>query len=113
MFTMVMPATAGAGAALPAELAEAAGAGNLGGRTLGDLLDAAARATAETLALNGRPVRRFRLEGVDEAALGALQMHFMIETILAADLLGVNAFDQPAVEEGKILTRRYLDEAAE
>ncbi len=113
MFTMVMPATAGAGAALPAELAEAAGAGNLGGRTLGDLLDAAARATAETLARNGRPVRRFRLEVVDEAALGSLQMHFMIETILAADLLGVNAFDQPAVEEGKILTRRYLDEAAE
>ena len=113
MFTMVMPATAGVGAALPAELAEAAGAGDLGGRTLGDLLDAAARATAETLARNGRPVRCFRLEAVDEAALGALQMHFMIETILAADLLGVNAFDQPAVEEGKILARRYLDEAAE
>jgi glucose-6-phosphate isomerase len=113
MFTMVMPATAGAGAALPAGLAEAAGAGYLGGRTLGDLLDAAARATAETLARNGRPVRCFRLEVVDEAALGALQMHFMIETILAADLLGVNAFDQPAVEEGKILARRYLDEAAE
>jgi len=36
----------------------------------------------------------------------------MIETIVAADLLGVNAFDQPAVEEGKELTRRYLDEAA-
>ncbi len=113
MFTMVMPATAGAGAALPAGLAEAAGAGYLGGRTLGDLLDAAARATAETLARNGRPVRRFRLEVVGEAALGSLQMHFMIETILAADLLGVNAFDQPAVEEGKILARRYLDEAAE
>ncbi len=113
MFTLVMPATAGAGAALPAELAEAAGAGNLGGRALGDLLDAAARATAETLARNGRPVRRFRLEALDEAALGALQMHFMIETILAADLLGVNAFDQPAVEEGKELARRFLDEAAE
>ncbi len=113
MFTLVMPATAGAGAALSAELAEAVEAGNLGGRTLGDLLDAAARATAETLARNGRPVRRFRLEALDEAALGALQMHFMIETILAADLMGVNAFDQPAVEEGKILARRFLDEAAE
>jgi glucose-6-phosphate isomerase len=113
MFTMVMPATAGAGAAMPADLAATVGAGNLGGRAFGDLLDAAARATAETLARNGRPVRQFRLEALDEAALGALQMHFMIETILAADLLGVNAFDQPAVQEGKELTCRYLDEAAE
>jgi glucose-6-phosphate isomerase len=64
------------------------------------------------LAGNGRPVRQFRIETLDEAALGALQMHFMIETIVAADLLGVNAFDQPAVEEGKVLARRYLDEAA-
>jgi len=113
MFTLVMPATAGAGATMPADLAAAVGTGNLGGRTLGDLLDAAARATADTLARNGRPVRRFRIEALDEAALGALQMHFMIETIVAADLLGVNAFDQPAVEEGKELTRRYLDETAE
>ncbi len=40
-------------------------------------------------------------------------MHFMLETIIAADLLGVNAFDQPAVEEGKVLARRYMEEAAE
>ncbi len=113
MFTLVMPGTAGGGAAMSAPLAEAAGAQGLAGRALGDLLDAAARATAETLARNGRPVRLIRLEAVDEAALGAVQMHFMIETIIAADLLGVNAFDQPAVEAGKLLARRFLDEAAE
>ncbi len=113
MFTLVMPSTAGGGATMSAPLAEAAGAQGLAGRTLGDLLDAAARATAETLARNGRPVRLIRLEAVDEAALGAVQMHFMIETIIAADLLGVNAFDQPAVEEGKLLALRYLNEAAE
>ena len=48
------------------------------------------------------------LEVLDERALGALMMHFMIETILSAYLLGVDPFDQPAVESGKILTRRYL-----
>jgi glucose-6-phosphate isomerase len=37
-------------------------------------------------------------------------MHFMLETIIAADLLGVNAFDQPAVEEGKVIARQYLGE---
>jgi glucose-6-phosphate isomerase len=37
-------------------------------------------------------------------------MHFMLETIAAAELMGVNAFDQPAVEEGKVLARQYLSE---
>ena len=35
-------------------------------------------------------------------------MHFMLETIIAAHLLGVDAFDQPAVEEGKVLAKKYL-----
>jgi glucose-6-phosphate isomerase len=39
-------------------------------------------------------------------------MHYMLETILAAHLLGVDPFDQPAVEEGKILTRQYLAESS-
>lgn len=35
-------------------------------------------------------------------------MHFMLETILAASLFGVDPYDQPAVEEGKILAKKYL-----
>ena len=36
-------------------------------------------------------------------------MHFMVETVLAARLSGVNPFDQPAVERGKSLARRALE----
>jgi len=111
MFTLIMPATARRGPVMDAALGTAVGAPELAGRPLGDLLDAAARATAETLARNARPVRRLLVERLDEATLGALMMHFMLETIIAADLLGVNAFDQPAVEEGKVLTRRYLQDS--
>ena len=57
----------------------------------------------------GRPVRTIDIESLDEAALGGLMMHFMLETILAANLLGVDPFDQPAVEAGKVLTRRRLE----
>ena len=32
----------------------------------------------------------------------------MLETIIAAHLLGVDPFDQPAVEEGKVLAKKYL-----
>jgi len=80
------------------------------GHAVGDLSNAMGRATAETLARRGRPVRIFQLEKLDEAALGELLMHFMLETMLAAELLGVDAFDQPAVEEGKKLARAYLSE---
>src|ERR1051325_5249579 len=66
------------------------------------------RATAERLANNGCPVRTMHIEKLDETSLGALLMHFMLETMIAAHLLGVDAFDQPAVEEGKVLAKQYL-----
>ncbi|HEX9789174.1 MAG TPA: glucose-6-phosphate isomerase [Kiloniellales bacterium] len=111
-FTIVMPETARQGPVMAADEARAVGADSLAGHAYGDLLDAAARATAATLTRHGRPVRRLVIDTVDEATLGALFMHFMLETIIAADLLGVNAFDQPAVEEGKVLTRDYLAKSA-
>ncbi len=79
-----------------------------GGTTIGDLLDAEQRATLATLAKNGRPVRHLNVTNLNEESMGALLMHFMLETILVADLLGVDPFDQPAVEEGKVLARSYL-----
>jgi len=39
-------------------------------------------------------------------------MHLFLETMVAADLIGVDAVDQPAVEDGKVLARRYLAEMA-
>lgn len=83
----------------------------LDGHSMGDLLDAEARATYETLLANKRPSRLIAARGsIDERTIGALLMQFMLETTLAAQLMKVDAFDQPAVEEGKILARKYLGE---
>jgi glucose-6-phosphate isomerase len=111
LFTVVTVATAGQGPRIDAELARRAGEPDLGGKTIGDLVAAQGRATAETLAKNGCPVRTIHLARLDETSLGALMMHFMLETIIAAHLLGVDAFDQPAVEEGKMLAKQYLAKA--
>ncbi len=108
LFTIITTATARRGPAMPADLANVAGEPDFAGKTIGDLVAAQGRATAETLAKNGCPVRTIALERVDERHLGELLMHFMLETIVAAYLLGVDAFDQPAVEEGKVLAKRYL-----
>ncbi len=111
MFTMIMLDVTGSGAIVPPELTSDPALSYLSGRRMGDLMDAEQRATAETLIRNGRPTRIIRLATLDEHVMGALMMHFMLETMLAAHLLGVDAFDQPAVEEGKILTRDYLAES--
>lgn len=79
------------------------------GRTMGDVMFTLQRSTWKTLVQRGRPVRQFRLPVLDARALGAMMMHYMLETAIAAHLLGVDPFDQPAVEQGKILARRYLE----
>lgn len=85
----------------------------MAGRSLGEAMQAMCRATTETLIEHGRPTRRIALSRIDETSVGALMMHFMLETILSARLIGVDPFDQPAVEHGKKLARRYLAEVAE
>jgi glucose-6-phosphate isomerase len=112
LYTMLSTDTAHVGAEIPAARADALGLSYLSGKTMGDLVAAEARATAETLAKRGRPVRRIRAPQLDERTLGALMMHFMLETILMGRLMGVDPFDQPAVEEGKVLACKYLAEAA-
>ena len=80
----------------------------LAGRTLGDLMEAEQRATLETLTRNRCPLRVFGITRLNEEVLGGLMMHFMLETMITGELMGVNTFDQPAVEEGKKLAREYL-----
>lgn len=111
MFTIVTAPSTGQGDRTDPQLvAQVPELSWLSNRSLGDLLDAQARGTTDTLAAHGRPVRTMRLDAVDETSLGALMMHYMLETIIAAHMLGVDAFDQPAVEEGKIRARAYMEE---
>jgi glucose-6-phosphate isomerase len=110
LFTIVTVGAAGRGPRIPADLARLAGEPDFAGKTMGDLVAAQGRATTETLAKNSCPVRTIHLDRLDERSLGELLMHFMLETIIAAHLLGVDPFDQPAVEEGKVLAKRYLAE---
>ena len=110
--TILRVASAGEGPRIDRELAKLAGADMLGGHTVGDVVEAQAHAVPEALSRAGRPVRTIDVAKLDEKALGALLMHFMIETILAGRLLGVDPFDQPAVELAKILTKERLAKGA-
>jgi len=108
LITVVRAPTAGLGPRISTELARAAGLDYLAGRTAGDLVAAQAEAVPTALARAGRPVRTFDLARLDEKSVGALMMHCMLETILAARLMEIDPFDQPAVELAKVITRERV-----
>jgi glucose-6-phosphate isomerase len=108
---VITTGAAGQGPVIDEKLARRAGEPGFAGKHIGDLVAAQGRATADTLARNGRPTRRMHVERLDEESLGELLMHFMLETILTGYALALDPFDQPAVEEGKILAKQYLAEA--
>jgi glucose-6-phosphate isomerase len=109
LFTIVATDTRGKGPSVPDGDATRLGLGYLAGRKIGDLVDAQARAIAQVLNSRGRPVRRVFMPTIGERAMGALFMHFMLETIITGRSMGIDPFDQPAVEEGKTLARQYLE----
>ncbi len=108
LLNIIQLPTAGQGPQIPDSYRSDPLLGYLAGRTVGDLTDCQQRATVETFANNNRPVRVFEVDGIEEEQLGELMMHFMLETIITGYMMGIDPFDQPAVEQSKILTREYL-----
>lgn len=76
----------------------------LEGSSLADLLDAERRATAYALTQSGRPNLTITLPAADERHAGQFFMLWQIATAYAGLMLGVDAYDQPAVELGKRAT---------
>jgi glucose-6-phosphate isomerase len=93
---------------IPMRFQELPAVAPLAGHTMGELFISELKATRETLTRRGRPNRTFTLLDRDAYAIGELIMLLEMETVVVAELMGINAFDQPAVEEGKNLTREYL-----
>jgi len=54
------------------------------------------------------PYQEFIINKKNEETLGELFAYFLIETVLIGKMIGINPYDHPAVEEVKILTKKYL-----
>lgn len=76
----------------------------LEGKTFGQLMNAELAATANALADAHKPSFMWTLEKVDGENLGYLMQSLMLQTAVVGELLNINAFDQPGVELGKVLT---------
>jgi glucose-6-phosphate isomerase len=80
----------------------------LGDHDLGDVLDAEFEATEASLAAAGVPNVRVEVDRLDARGLGELLYGMEAATVLYAELEGLSAFDQPAVEWGKNAARGLL-----
>ncbi|MCL2618454.1 MAG: glucose-6-phosphate isomerase [Defluviitaleaceae bacterium] len=78
--------------------------GFLGGVTHNRLITAMQHSTEYALMANGRPNMTITLPRVNEFTLGQLLYFFEVATGFAGELLNIDAFDQPGVEEGKNAT---------
>ncbi|NLA84612.1 MAG: glucose-6-phosphate isomerase, partial [Clostridiales bacterium] len=80
----------------------------LGGHTLNELIHAEQTATEYALLKAKRLNRTITLPEVNAFTIGQLLYYLEVETAFAGELLGINAFDQPGVEEGKNATYALL-----
>ena len=77
-------------------------------KTMGDLMQAEQQATIDTFKNNNFPFRKIHLDKIDEFAIGQLMAFSIMEVVATCLYYEVNPFDQPAVEQGKKLTKEYL-----
>lgn len=80
----------------------------LGGQSMGGVLNVEATATAEALKHQGVSVLEIELEDMSAKSIGEILMTWMLVVALMGEVLDINAFDQPGVELGKRLAKGIL-----
>jgi len=80
----------------------------LNNKSLGQIKAAQKNAFLKSLKKKRIPFREFKIRDFSEKVLGELFSYFILETAIVGKLININPFDQPAVEEVKINTKRIL-----
>ena len=80
----------------------------LSGHTFNELISCEQRATEYAITKSGHMNKTITLPEVNPFTIGQLLYLFEVQTAFAGELLNINAFDQPGVEEGKNATYALL-----
>ena len=84
----------------------------LNNKSLIDIKKAQKEAFIKILKINKIPFREFIFNNLKEETLGEIFSYFILETVLVAKVTKTNPFDQPAVEDIKILTKKILNKVS-
>lgn len=80
----------------------------IAGKTFSEILNAECEATIKSLSEKKRPIVKIEIPEINEESLGYLLYFFQLQVAFLGQILGVNPFDQPGVERGKILAQKQL-----
>tara|TARA_B100000029_G_scaffold505779_1_gene587105 strand:- start:2403 stop:3557 length:1155 start_codon:yes stop_codon:yes gene_type:complete len=72
------------------------------------IVNAQCKATKSIFKKRKIPFRQFIFKKNDESELGTVFTFFVLETILLSNLMKVDPFNQPAVEQVKVETKKFL-----
>ncbi len=80
----------------------------LNNKNIREVLENQKKATLSLFKNKKIPFLSIEIKRRDEETLGELFSYFILETVFMAEILRVNPFDQPAVEQLKIITKQNL-----
>ena len=80
----------------------------LNNKSLSEIKNAQKNALIKSLSKKNIPFRIFEINKIDEQVIGKLFSYFIMETILIGKIINTNPFDQPAVEQVKLYTKKML-----
>ena len=80
----------------------------LNNKSLNQIKTAQKNAFLKALKKKRIPFREFKIGDISEQVLGELFSYFILETVIVGKLANINPFDQPAVEEVKVYTKKIL-----
>lgn len=80
----------------------------LRGKTMNQLMAAELKGTVDALRISKRPVMQIIMPQVNAYTVAQLMYMLEVETAMAGKLYGIDAFNQPGVEEGKKIARRLM-----
>jgi glucose-6-phosphate isomerase len=82
----------------------------INGKTAEDIMQAILNGVQIAYQKANLPYMHVTLDKIDEASLGAFLQFKMLEMMYLGQLLNVNSFDQPNVEDYKVETKRLLEQ---
>jgi glucose-6-phosphate isomerase len=77
-------------------------------KNISDIKTAQKNALISAFKKNKIPFREFKIKKTNEKMLGQLFSYFILETVIIGKLTKTNPFDQPAVEQVKVSTKKIL-----
>ena len=80
----------------------------LKGKSVGQVVESQKKAFVQILKKKKFPLREFKISKINEETFGELASYFMLETWMLGDNLNINPFNQPAVEQVKVLTNQPI-----